>query len=170
MAITAICLILAGCDGGNKIFGIEIGGSEQDFRKISEIKKEDLIPSKVHFLELTLASAPENELGSDTTYVVSSVDGKIVGVRAERNDENENYYSSMIAYAKNKLGDPIASEKGITNKAALEELPFGCAKNNSCPTSKYTAFRKGTLNALVSSGRGVSDVIFYDDDVQSAFK
>ena len=170
LAITAMCLFLAGCDSGNKIFGIAIGGSEQELRKKIEIKQEDLIPSKVHFLEMTLVSAPENELGSDATYVVSSIDGKVVGVRAKRNDENEIYYSSMVAYAKNKLGDPIASEQGILNNEAVKSLPLGCAKNSSCPTPKYTAFRKGALNALVSSGGGETDIMFYDDDMQNAFK
>lgn len=165
-----MCFFLAGCDSDNKIFGVEIGGSEKELRKSIEIKKEDLIPSKVHFLELTLAVAPENELGSDATYVVSSIDGKIVGVRAGRDDESDSYYASMVAYAKNKLGDPIASEQGVTNEEAVKNLPFGCAKNSSCPTPKYTAFRRGTLNALVSGGARVSDIMFYDDDMQSAFK
>ncbi|MBK0001440.1 hypothetical protein [Erwinia sp. S38] len=170
LLIASSCLLLAGCNDENKVFGVEIGGSEKQLRNKVTIESEDLIPSKVHFLELALKAAPENDVGDEATYVASSVDGVIVGVRAKRDDEKGIYYSGMLAYAKNKLGNPIASDQGIINEEKVNEIPIGCAKNGSCPTPQYTAYRKGSLNALVSSGNGQTDIMFYDDDLQKAFK
>lgn len=170
LLIASACLLLAGCNNENKVFGVEIGGSEQQLRNKVIIESEDLIPSKVHFLELTLKAAPENEVGDEATYVASSIDGVIVGVRAKRNDKKGIYYSGMLAYASKKLGNPIASDKGVFNEKEFKEISFGCAKNGSCPTAQYTAYRKGSLNALVSSGNGETDIMFYDDSIQSAFK
>lgn len=170
LAVSIFCLMLTGCNDDSSVFGLKIGGSEKQLREQATVIKEDLIPSKVRYLELVVKSVPESDLGDDAKYTVSAIDGRIIGVRASRQDAEDKYYSSMIAYAKNKMGDPIATEEGITNKDAVASIPIGCAKNSSCPNPKYAAFRKGTLNALVSGGAGSTDIIFYDDEIKKAFE
>lgn len=167
---TAIILVflLVGCGEKTEVFGIEIGGPLQTIRDKNLIAKEDIIPSKHHFVMIDLKKAPENEMGDIAQYSASALNGKIIGATASIDDEKEQYFKSMVSYAEKLLGNPIATNEGIKNPTAAKFTPYGCINNNSCPNSKYVVFRKGDINAIVSTGSGKSVLQFDSDKIKDA--
>ncbi|UMB78878.1 hypothetical protein FXN80_10945 [Dickeya fangzhongdai] len=157
---------LAGCEDKMEVFGIKIGNPLQSLRDEKIVKKEDLIPSKKHFLMVDLIRAPKNEIGDSAKYSVSSLDGEIISAYAVIDDHSEVYFNSLVGYAKNKLGEPIATNDGIKNADMTRLVPYGCVNDKTCPTAKYAIFRKGKINAMVSSGDGKSSIYFDSDKIK----
>jgi len=167
---TAIIFIflLTGCGENIEVFGVEIGGSLETIRDQNLIKKEDLIPSSHHFLMVDLEKAPKNEMGDMAHYSASVLDGKIIGVAASVDDENNQYFNSMVSYAEKVLGEPVASNSGIKNPKDAKDSPYGCVNSNSCPYPRYVIFRKGDINAMASTGSGKSVLQFDSDKIKDA--
>lgn len=170
-AVLMLCaLILTGCDGKTEAFGITIGGKLQEVRDKQIVKKEELVPSSGHFLVVDLTKAPKNEAGQQARYSVTSFNGEIIGVTADLDDDPGDYYNSFVSYAKQKLGEPIATNQSIMDKSAVNSIPYGCVVQHTCPTANYTIFRKGNVSAMVSSGDKTTKIMFDSDKIKDALK
>lgn len=166
----AIVTMLTGCNDGVDAFGIKLDSKSDHLKKDGLVKRENLIPSKQHFLEIQLGKVPEPAMGDAAEYSANSVNGKIIGVRGSIDDSQSSFYKGAVEYAKSKLGDPIATEAGVSNSSKVDKIPYGCVKQGSCPTPKYSVFRKNDVNAMVSSGGGTTTLMFDTDEIKEALR
>lgn len=166
----AIVTMLAGCNDAVDAFGIKLDSKSDQLKKDGLVKRENLIPSKQHFLEIQLDKVPEPALGDAADYTVNSVNGKVIGVRGSIGDSQGAFYKGAVEYAKSKLGDPIATDEGVSESSEVEKIPYGCVKQSSCPTQKYSVFRKNDVSAMVSSGDGTTSLMFDTDEIKEALK
>lgn len=166
----ALVTMLAGCNDGIDAFGIKLDSNSDQLKRDGLVKSENLIPSKQHFLEIQLNKAPEPALGDAAVYSVNAVNGKVIGARGSLDDAQSAFYKGAVEYAKSKLGDPIATEKGITDASEIDKIPYGCVKQGSCPTPKYAVFRKSDVSAMVSSGDGATTLMFDTDEIKEALR
>lgn len=165
-----IASLLTGCNDAVDAFGIKLGSKSEQLKKDDLVKRVNLIPSKQHFLELQLTKAPDPALGDAADYTVNSANGKVIGVRGSIDDSQSSLYKGAVEYAKSKLGDPIATNEGISDSSAVNKIPYGCVKQSSCPTQKYSVFRKNNVSAMVSSGDGTTTLMFDTDEIKEALK
>lgn len=165
-----VIITLTGCNDNAEVFGIKIGGDVQSLRDKNIVEHEEAIPSKGVFLIIDLKKPPKSDVGDKAKYSASSLNGTIIGASAKIIDPSGDYYESMLSYAKSKLGDPIANDGEVKNQQQINFSPYGCIQANSCPTQKFTAFRKGSINALVTSGDGKTTIDFDSDLVKDALK
>lgn len=161
---------LAGCNDGVDAFGIKLESKSEQLKKDGLVKNENLIPSKYHFLEIQLNKVPDPALGDAAEYSANSVNGKVIGVRGSLDDAQSAFYKGAIEYAKSKLGDPIATEAGTSDASKVDKIPYGCVKQGSCPTPKYSVFRKNEVSAMVSSGDGTTTLMFDTDEIKDALR